>query len=133
MSLQTYFQKLFERPPTEIAAVNAVRNFSIWFLALLRNFVLVGLLKYFYDKTGSELIFLLHQAALFVIFIYCLSYVDQWYINLFGFLENKRLAHCLNLAFNALVTTILFVVINMATSRVVLDLSTAHAPKPLGG
>ena len=61
----------------------------------MRNFVLVGGLKYFYEKSGSEVLFYLHQFALFVIFLYCLSYADQWYVNLFGFLSNRRLAHFL--------------------------------------
>ena len=62
-----------------------------WFFDLLRNFVLVGGLKYFYEKSGSAVLFYLHEFALVVIFLYCLSYADQWYLNLFGFLENKRL------------------------------------------
>jgi hypothetical protein len=33
-----------------------------------------------------------------VIFLYCFSYADQWYLNLFGFLRNKPLAHGLNRA-----------------------------------
>jgi len=37
----------------------------------LRNFVLVGGLKYFYEKSGSEVLFYLHQFALVVIFLYC--------------------------------------------------------------
>lgn len=128
MDLRSYFQRLFERPPGEIAAATAVRNFAIWFFALLRNFVLVGLLKYFYEKTGSPTLYVLHQIALFVIFLYCLSYVDQWYVNLFGFLENKQLAHRLNLGVNILIAVALFVFVNQATSMVVDELSRAHAP-----
>ena len=77
------------------------RNFSQWFFDLLRNFVLVGGLKYFAEKSGSTVLFYLHEIALLVILAYCLSYADQWYINLFGFLENKRLAHWLNMAVNS--------------------------------
>jgi hypothetical protein len=62
-----------------------------------------------------------------VIFIYCLPYFDQWYVNLFGFLQNKRLAHGLNLAVNVIITVLVFVVINRATSVVVSELSKAHA------
>jgi hypothetical protein len=127
VDLRTYFKQLFERPQGEVAAAVAVRNFSIWFFALLRNFVLVGLLKYFYEKTGSALIFYIHQFALLVIFLYCLSYIDQWYVNLFGFLENKRVAHLLNLGLNLLVTLTLLWLVNEATSKIVYELSRAHA------
>jgi hypothetical protein len=89
--------------------------------------VLVGLLKYFYEKTGSALIFYIHQFALLVIFLYCLSYIDQWYVNLFGFLENKRVAHLLNLGLNLLVTLTLLWLVNEATSKIVDELSRAHA------
>ena len=62
--------------------------------------MLVGGLKYFAEKSGSAVLFYLHEFALVVIFLYCLSYADQWYLNLFGFLENKRLAHWLNRTVN---------------------------------
>ena len=127
MDLRTYLNRLFERPKEEVTAATVVRNFSIWFFGLLRNFVLVGLLKYFYERSGSPILFYIHQLALFVLFIYCLSYVDQWYVNLFGFLENKTLAHRLNLALNVLFTVVLFVLINRATGIVVAELSRAHA------
>jgi hypothetical protein len=128
VDFRTYLSRLFERPEGEVAAATVVRNFSIWFFGLLRNFVLVGLLQYFYEKGGSPILFYIHRVALFVIFIYCLSYIDQWYLNLFSFLQNRRLAHWLNLAVNAVVTVVLFVVVNQATSTVVAELSKAHAP-----
>lgn len=127
MNFHEYLSHLIERPAEEIRAATAVRNFSIWFFALLRNFVLVGLLKYFYDKTGSNLLFVMHQVALFVIFLYCLSYFDQWYVNLFCFLENKTVAHRLNLSVNLFITALLFFLVNKATSIVVIELSRAHA------
>jgi hypothetical protein len=127
MNFRSYFDHLFERPGEEVAAAKVVRDFAIWFFNLLRNFVLVGLLKYFYDKTGSPVLFWIHKFALFIIFIYCVSYVDQWYVNLFGFLENKRTAHRLNLALNVLITIALFILINKATGIVVGELSAAHA------
>ena len=71
MNFREYLSHLFERPAEEIRAATAVRNFARWFFALLRNFVLVGLLKFFYDKTGSDILFVMH--ALFVIFLYSLS------------------------------------------------------------
>ncbi len=88
-----------------------MRNFSQWFFDLLRNFVLVGGLKYFAEKSGSTVLFYLHEFALLVILLYCLSYADQWYINLFGFLANKRVAHWLNMAVNFGVAVLLFWVI----------------------
>ncbi|MGZ5917535.1 MAG: hypothetical protein ACXWJ4_09480, partial [Methyloceanibacter sp.] len=69
-------------------------------LLLLRNFVLVGGLKYFYEKSLSPVLFYLHTFALGVILLYCLSYADQWYINLFSRLADRRLAHWLNRAVN---------------------------------
>jgi hypothetical protein len=97
----SYRNQLLEQPEGEVAFFALVRNFSQWFFDLLRNFVLVGGLKYFYEKSGSEVLFYLHQFALFVIFLYCLSYADQWYVNLFGFLSNRRLAHFLNRIVNS--------------------------------
>ena len=46
--------------------------------------MLFGGLKYFYEKSGSEVLFYLHQFALVVIFLYCLSYADQWYVNTYS-------------------------------------------------
>jgi hypothetical protein len=77
VDLTLYRKQLLERREGEIAAAQLVRNFSQWFFDLLRNFVLVGGLKYFYEKSGSPVLFYLHEFALVVIFLYCLSYADQ--------------------------------------------------------
>ena len=95
MDFALYRKQLLERREGEIAVAQLVRNFSQWFFDLLRNFVLVGGLKYFYEKSGSLVLFYLHEFALVVIFLYCLSYADQWYLNLFSFLDDRRLAHWL--------------------------------------
>jgi len=127
VNFRAYLRHLFEQPERQLAAATVVRNFSIWFFGLLRNFVLFGLLQYFYEKTGSTLLFYVHQLALLVLFIYCLSYIDQWYLNLFCFMENRTIAHRLNLTVNELITVLLFVLINKATSIMVAELSQAHA------
>jgi hypothetical protein len=72
-----YRQQLLQQRQGEIALWGLVRNFSQWFFDLLRNFVLVGGLKYFAEKSGSTVLFYLHEFALVVIFFYCLSYADQ--------------------------------------------------------
>ena len=51
----------------ELALWELARNFSRWFFDLLRNFVLVGGLKYFYEKSGSAGLFWLREFALVVI------------------------------------------------------------------
>ena len=126
MDFALYRKQLLERREGEIAVAQLVRNFSQWFFDLLRNFVLVGGLKYFYEKSGSEVLFYLHQIALVVIFVYCLSYADQWYINLFSFLENKTLAHWLNRAVNFSFAALLFLLIWRAASLIVAEISHAQ-------
>jgi hypothetical protein len=125
-----YRSQLLQQRQGEIALWQLVRNFSRWFFDLLRNFVLVGALKYFYETSGSPVLFYLHELALAVIFLYCLSYADQWYLNLFGFLDNKRIAHWLNRAVNFSVAVALFLVIRWGASIVVAEISAAHAPSP---
>jgi len=121
----SYRNQLLEQPEGEVAFFALVRNFSQWFFDLLRNFVLVGGLKYFYEKSGSEVLFYLHQFALVVIFLYCLSYADQWYVNLFGFLANRRLAHFLNRIVNSAIAIVLFVVIWWGALLIVTEISHA--------
>jgi hypothetical protein len=67
-----------------------------------------------------------HQFALVVMLFYCLSYADQWYVNLFGFLENKRLAHRLNRAVNFGIAMALFLAILWAASVIVAEISRAQ-------
>ena len=126
MDFRKYLSQLFVQRENELAVFNVVRNFSQWFFDLLRNFVLVGGLKYFYEKSGSEVLFYLHQIALVVIFVYCLSYADQWYINLFSFLENKTLAHWLNRAVNFTLAVLLFLLTWRAASLIVAEISHAQ-------
>jgi len=121
-----YRNQLLQRREGEIAQWQLVRNFSQWFFDLLRNFVLVGGLKYFFEKSGSEVLFYLHQFALGVIFLYCLSYADQWYVNLFGFLANRRVAHWLNRTVNITIAVMLFLVIRWGASLIVIAISHAQ-------
>jgi len=121
-----YRQQLLQRREGEIALWQLVRNFSQWFFDLLRNFVLVGGLKYFFEKSGSAVLFYLHEFALVVIFFYCLSYADQWYLNLFGFLGNKRVAHWLNRTVNFGVAAALFLLIRWGASVIVAEISHAQ-------
>lgn len=126
MNFVDYRNQLLQRREGEIALWQLVRNFSQWFFDLLRNFVLVGGLEYFYEKSGSEVLFYLHQFALGVIFLYCLSYADQWYVNLFGFLANRRVAHWLNRTVNITIAVMLFLVIRWGTSLIVAEISHAQ-------
>lgn len=126
MDFASYRSQLLQQREGEIALWQLVRNFSKWFFDLLRNFVLVGGLKYFAEKSGSTVLFYLHELALGVIFLYCLSYADQWYLNLFSFLENRRLAHWLNVAVNVAIAILLFVVINRGASIIVAEISRAQ-------
>jgi len=124
-----YRQQLLQQRQGEIALWGLVRNFSQWFFDLLRNFVLVGGLKYFAEKSGSTVLFYLHELALVVLFFYCLSYADQWYVNLFGFLEDKRHAHWLNRAVNFGIAVALFFAIRWGVSVIVADQVIAHFPR----
>ncbi len=126
MDFTLYRNQLLQRREGEIALWQLVRNFSQWFFDLLRNFVLVGGLKYFAEKSGSAVLFYLHEFALVVIFLYCLSYADQWYLNLFGFMQNRRVAHWLNMGFNIAVAILLFAVIHQGASIIVAEISRAQ-------
>jgi hypothetical protein len=126
VGFSNYRKQLFERPEGEVALLDAVRNFTQWFFDLLRNFVLVGGLKYFAEKSGSAILFYLHEIALVVILLYCLSYADQWYINLFSFLKNKRIARWLNRAVNIGIAVLLFWMINRGASIIVAEISHAQ-------
>ncbi len=126
MDFSNYRRQLLQQREGEIALWELVRNFSKWFFDLLRNFVLVGGLKYFYEKSGSAVLFYLHEFALVVIFLYCLSYADQWYLNLFCFLADKRRAHWLNRALNIGVAVALFLAIRWGAFVIVAEISHAH-------
>jgi hypothetical protein len=121
-----YRKGLLEQPQGEIALADLVRNFSHWFFDLLRNFVLVGRLRYFAEKSGSPILWTLHGIALFVILLYCLSYADQWYVNVFGFLEDRRLAHWLNRIFNFSFAIVLLVLIGWAAHVIVGEIGHAQ-------
>jgi hypothetical protein len=126
VDFSNYRKQLLARPEGEIALLDLVRNFSQLFFDLLRNFVLVGGLKYFYEKSGSPVLFYLHEFALGVILLYCLSYADQWHLNLFSFMDNKRLAHVLNRAVNLGIAATLFFVIWWGASIIVAEISHAQ-------
>jgi hypothetical protein len=120
-----YFAHFFRRPQEADSVYDLVRNFAQWFFNLLRNFVLVGGLRYFAERSGSAILWYLHAFALFVILLYCLSYADQWYVNLFGFLDDKRHAHWLNRTFNIGIAIGLFWLLWWGADVIVAEI--AHA------
>ena len=126
MDFTWYRQQLLEQREGQIALAELVRNFSQWFFELLRNFVLVGGLKYFSERSGSAILFYLHEFALGVLLLYCLSYADQWYLNLFSFLENRRLAHVLNRTVNISIAIGMFLLIRWAAHTIVAEISHAQ-------
>ncbi len=126
MDAPSYRKSLLTQPQGEIALADLMRNFSHWFFDLLRNFVLVGGLRFFAEKSGSVVLWTLHGIALFVILLYCLSYADQWYVNVFGFLEDKQLAHRLNRMANIGVAVGLLAVIWWAADTIVDEIAHAH-------
>ena len=123
----SYRKGLLEQPQGEIALADLTRNFSQWFFDLLRNFVLIGGLRYFAEKSGSTILWALHGIALFVILLYCLSYADQWYVNVFGFLEDRRLAHWLNRIVNFTLASVLLGLMWWAADVIVGEI--AHAQR----
>ncbi len=126
MDFTGYRQQLLQQRQGAIALWELVRNFSKWFFDLLRNFVLVGGLKYFAEKSNSAGLTYLHEFALLVILAYCISYADQWYVNLFGFMQDKRRAHWCNMAVNIGVAVLLFWMIQHAASTIVGEISRAQ-------
>jgi hypothetical protein len=68
----------------------------------------------------------LHELALVVIFFYCLSYADQWYVNLVVFLKDKRRAHWLNRTVNFGIAAALFFAIRCGVSVIVAEISHAQ-------
>ena len=126
MDASNYRKSLLEQPQGEIALADLTRNFSHWFFDLLRNFVLVGGLRFFAEKSGSPVLWALHGIALFVILLYCLSYADQWYVNVFSFLEDRRLAHWLNRLVNFTLAFLLLAMIWWAADVIVGEIAHAH-------
>ncbi len=61
-----------------------------------------------------------------MILLYCLSYADQWYINLFGVLANKRIAHWLNRAVNIGFAITVFLINWWGASIIVAEISRAQ-------
>jgi hypothetical protein len=88
--------------------------------------VLVGGLRFFAEKSGSPVLWALHGIALFVILLYCLSYADQWYVNVFGFLKDRRLAHWLNRLVNFTLAFVLLGMIWWAADVIVGEIAHAH-------
>jgi hypothetical protein len=49
-----YLNVVLQRREGQVELWQLVRNFSKWFFDLLRNFVLVEGLKYFYEKSAAR-------------------------------------------------------------------------------
>ena len=59
-------------------------------------------------------------------FLTASPHADQWYLNLFSFLENRRLAHVLNRTVNISIAFALFLMLKWGASIIVAEISYAQ-------
>jgi hypothetical protein len=85
-----YVIKSFEPSPDVWAATQA-RAFSKWWLDLVRNLIIVGVLQFLAEKSGLWYLKAISAFTYLMFFAYCLSYVQAIMINPFhGFKKQAR-------------------------------------------
>jgi len=81
--LQTYLSGVIDRyDEPDTAFARWFRQATKWLFDLLRNAMIVGLLKYLAAKTNSGLLENIAALAFGVLLSYCLSYTNTWRITL---------------------------------------------------
>jgi hypothetical protein len=126
MKFETYRRQLFKEPRIETAAIGFAQRLSGGFFELFRNVMIVGVIRYLSEKTPSAWVFGLYLASFVALVAYFFIRVNTWYINLFGFLRNKRLANCLDWALNIGISIAFATVLWWSLDLMVGELSRAQ-------
>ena len=82
-SVFEYIKKSFNARPIDRLVSIQTRAFAKWWLDLVRNFIIVGVLQYFAEKSGLWYVKALSAITYLVFFGYCMSYLDFWTFNPF--------------------------------------------------
>jgi hypothetical protein len=92
--LVDYFTKSFvEHPDAWVEPY--VRTFCKWWLDLIRNAIIVGVLYFFAEKSGSLTLKVLSIFTFAVFFAYCLSYTRTFLVDPFHGIKNELLRFAL--------------------------------------
>ena len=100
MDLKTYMQQLFQPSgDLDTGAAEVTRRWTKWLFDFTRNVMIVGVIKYVADKSGSWMLYAFYLIAsgglLAYIYSY-MSYMQVWRFRPFSFLSNVGAAKILN-------------------------------------
>jgi hypothetical protein len=82
--LQAYLSGIVWRhKEADTLVVRTTRQMIKWFFDLVRNVLIIGVLKYLATKSGSLLLKVIWDVAFASLGVYCLSYMQTWQFRFF--------------------------------------------------
>lgn len=107
-AVESYFRDAinFHEPSQRHAEIN--RAIARWGFELLRNLVLVGLLQYAAEKSGSRVLSAISMASWILLLYFLFSYFDTWTVRPFPYIKNRKVWFVVNFTLGITVAFALF-------------------------
>jgi hypothetical protein len=112
--ITSYIAKSFEPHRIDAKLAPKQRAFFKWWLDLIRNLMIVGVVQYVADKSGHWYLKALSDFTYLVFVGYCMSYVTSWVFNPFHGFKSKRLQFWLGMFVGTLLPAALILAISFA-------------------
>jgi hypothetical protein len=130
--LPTFLRRVFEPIQEDMPAAYFTRDLTKWVFDFVRNLLILGVLKYFADRTGNTYLFLTFWACFVVFVLYCISYWQVWYFHLFALIPIKNsllqsIARITDFILNVALGLFLLIWGNRTLSIIADELSRAQA------
>jgi hypothetical protein len=90
VKINAFFSKSLLWSETDALVAAKTRAFAKWWLALLRNVMVVAVLQYVARKSDKLAVKIIAGVSFFMLLGYCLSYLQSWSLNPFFFIKNRH-------------------------------------------
>jgi hypothetical protein len=103
-----YLQAAYVPHPTDYWAALHIRSFAKWWMDLCRNFIVVAVLQFFAQRSGSLALKVFADITFLVFLAYCSSHFNNWHFFFFPYIRNHRLKLAVNMVLWLIVYGLMF-------------------------
>lgn len=103
-----------------------MRGVTKWFFDLLRNVMILALIKYLADRTDSTMVYWLYVIGTGALVVYMFTYIARWRLVPFPFLGNSWMGKLANAAVGGMLVGLFFLLVLTPISVAIEELSKAQ-------
>ncbi|HWM31017.1 MAG TPA: hypothetical protein VNO69_04880 [Methyloceanibacter sp.] len=115
--------------PNDIGTAENTQRFTKWLFDFARNVMIVGVVRYIADVTGSLSVRIIDMVLSGALIAFIFSHIQVWHLHPFGFLNNERVATALDFVVTILVSIALFSAAQITIFTAIEEIAKAQGPQ----